>query len=51
LGIGPTLGVLTEAWEFERLPSVFLGTPNLAENIWLYRGVIDSISTTLQEGR
>ncbi|MDA9871217.1 c-type cytochrome [Gammaproteobacteria bacterium] len=31
--------------------NVFLGAPNLADNIWLYGGDIDSILTTLQEGR
>jgi cytochrome c oxidase cbb3-type subunit 3 len=31
--------------------NVFLGAPNLADNIWLYGGDLDSILTTLQEGR
>lgn len=31
--------------------NVFLGAPNLADNIRLYGGDIDSILTTLQEGR
>ena len=30
---------------------MFLGAPNLADNIWLYGGDIGSILTTLQEGR
>jgi cytochrome c oxidase cbb3-type subunit 3 len=35
----------------EGVGNVFLGAPNLADNIWLYGGDLESILTTLQEGR